>query len=610
MMALTPINLGSAPNDGKGDNLRTAGTKINANFANIEATLGAIPGGASGDGFPTVQAVLSNATMTYGEGPNQITASQIVRAHEQEVRFKVAASGASDHDMTTAGGVKLYVLPGADGHLPAAAFGYLANNNQSAAAGNYTALNKAMRAGSTQKRLVSIPVGVGFVNRGFRYDRDNYRFSGVIGLGPRGSCVIKYADTLTASGGDRTWMIQLHATGTDGFHFTLKNVTLDGNYGGNKEFGTTGIRMNEGFAEHVLIEDVDTHSFYYSGRELMGGRTEGAVTDRNGRAWNMIDQHGFATRGNMNNFGTPVVFENPVAWNCRGYPLDVSRGKAVILGRAEFSHDAATGPANNSGGFKMSADGSNPASNYAESLVADTIIVNNALQHGFLNTLGETPLPAEVEIKRLEVYGCGAAAAESQAFHARLNYLTRLGTAIFKDNLQRDMELRSQRVDIDEIILENSAVGDGDATFNQRHSIAIWGPVRFVRIGRLIAHNNQSRVLFIRPGADTATVACVVEIEYLELVNNNRNGNTNSAFSLIEVSSQFHPIYMRIRDGMAYDTRGTPLQTRIFRAVATGNRAARINIDRFVFGAGAQSGGRISTSGTGASITVGESIGV
>jgi hypothetical protein len=35
-MALQPINLGSAPNDGTGDPLRDGGTKINANFVDLD----------------------------------------------------------------------------------------------------------------------------------------------------------------------------------------------------------------------------------------------------------------------------------------------------------------------------------------------------------------------------------------------------------------------------------------------------------------------------------------------------------------------------------------------------------------------------------------------
>jgi len=117
-MALTPIKLGSAPNDGMGDNLRTAGQKINDNFAAIEATLGTIPTGVEGAGarsFTNVDALLANTQITYSSGSNQVVAGNIVRTLAEGFTYRVAASGASDHHVTTAGRVKLYVLPGDDG---------------------------------------------------------------------------------------------------------------------------------------------------------------------------------------------------------------------------------------------------------------------------------------------------------------------------------------------------------------------------------------------------------------------------------------------------------------------------------------------------------------
>jgi hypothetical protein len=118
MMALTPINLGSAPNDGRGDNLRTAGQTINDNFAAVEAALGTIPTGIEGAGarsFTNIDALLANTQTTYNSGSNQVVAGNIVRTLAEGFAYRVAASSASDHHVTTAGGVKLYVLPGPDG---------------------------------------------------------------------------------------------------------------------------------------------------------------------------------------------------------------------------------------------------------------------------------------------------------------------------------------------------------------------------------------------------------------------------------------------------------------------------------------------------------------
>ena len=94
-MALTPINLGSAPNDGRGDNLRTAGEKINANFDVVEAVLGTIPTGIEGAGarsFANVAALLATNQITYSSGSNQVVAGNILRTMAEGHIYEVQAS--------------------------------------------------------------------------------------------------------------------------------------------------------------------------------------------------------------------------------------------------------------------------------------------------------------------------------------------------------------------------------------------------------------------------------------------------------------------------------------------------------------------------------------
>lgn len=59
----------------------------------------------------TVPLLLADTVLDYstGTGKTKVATSQIV--HAGGFRYSVAASGASDHHLTTAGGVKLYVLP-------------------------------------------------------------------------------------------------------------------------------------------------------------------------------------------------------------------------------------------------------------------------------------------------------------------------------------------------------------------------------------------------------------------------------------------------------------------------------------------------------------------
>lgn len=71
--------------------------------------------------FATVAALLADRTMTYDAGARQVQADDVVEAGGY--RYTVAASGASDHHFTTAGGVRLYVRPMAASIFAAEAFG-------------------------------------------------------------------------------------------------------------------------------------------------------------------------------------------------------------------------------------------------------------------------------------------------------------------------------------------------------------------------------------------------------------------------------------------------------------------------------------------------------
>lgn len=64
-------------------------------------------------GFGTLTALLADTTMDYtaGAGVTLVAADDLLRVTELGATYKVAASGAIDHHLTTAGGVKLYALP-------------------------------------------------------------------------------------------------------------------------------------------------------------------------------------------------------------------------------------------------------------------------------------------------------------------------------------------------------------------------------------------------------------------------------------------------------------------------------------------------------------------
>jgi hypothetical protein len=76
------------------------------------------------DGFANVSALLADTTLTY----SAVTSGDIVRTRSEGFSYQVAASGATDQHVITAGGLKLYVLP-TDAGYNVKAFGALGDNS-------------------------------------------------------------------------------------------------------------------------------------------------------------------------------------------------------------------------------------------------------------------------------------------------------------------------------------------------------------------------------------------------------------------------------------------------------------------------------------------------
>lgn len=62
--------------------------------------------------FKDLATLLANSSLTYSD----VSAGDIIRTREEGFSYEVAASGASDNHVATAGGVKLYALPGDSGY--------------------------------------------------------------------------------------------------------------------------------------------------------------------------------------------------------------------------------------------------------------------------------------------------------------------------------------------------------------------------------------------------------------------------------------------------------------------------------------------------------------
>jgi hypothetical protein len=84
------------PTFANGENLGSVRTKINDAIEMVDIS-----------SFLNVAAVLADTSMTY----STVAAGDIVRTRSEGFSYQVAASGATDQHVTTAGGVKLYVQP-------------------------------------------------------------------------------------------------------------------------------------------------------------------------------------------------------------------------------------------------------------------------------------------------------------------------------------------------------------------------------------------------------------------------------------------------------------------------------------------------------------------
>lgn len=97
-----------------GENCSPAG--INNAIRNLMAQVAATPLATFMGEFDTVSLLIADTARTY----SNTTAGDYIRTRAEGFSYLVAASGASDHHVTTGGGLKLYVLPGAEGFNPMA----------------------------------------------------------------------------------------------------------------------------------------------------------------------------------------------------------------------------------------------------------------------------------------------------------------------------------------------------------------------------------------------------------------------------------------------------------------------------------------------------------
>ena len=141
------------------------GQKLNDNFTAVDTFAGGYEA-ASALELSNVAAVLADAVLSYtaGTGRVAVTAGNIIRTRSEGFSYQVAASGASNHHITTAGGVKLYVLPSGNGYN-VKAFGAVASGLVADVTTNSTAFNTAITAASVAGGAVYVPAGTYFTLR-------------------------------------------------------------------------------------------------------------------------------------------------------------------------------------------------------------------------------------------------------------------------------------------------------------------------------------------------------------------------------------------------------------------------------------------------------------
>lgn len=140
------------------------GAKLNANFQAVDA-FATTRNAEAAKRFDSVSSLLADTSLTYTTGSfSTVAAGAVIETRSEGFAYQVAASGASDHHVTTAGGVKLYVLPENNGYN-VKAFGAKASGLVADVTTNSTAFSAAITAASASGGAVYVPAGTYYTLR-------------------------------------------------------------------------------------------------------------------------------------------------------------------------------------------------------------------------------------------------------------------------------------------------------------------------------------------------------------------------------------------------------------------------------------------------------------
>lgn len=278
-----------------------------------------------------VAALIADTTLTYTAGQEgTVSAGDIITTRKEGFPYEVAASGATDHHLTTAGGVRLYVLP-INGEMSVEAFGAVASTSQLTAAGNVTAIRTALVAGAATGSAVVVPKRSNpfLVN-------DNFTIDGTLnGLRWRGDGKLKFANVMNPANPISVWMININDRVTPISDVQIEGLQLDGNRGSVTLSGVTpatsfGVLLDQQtlLGDGVEINGVTADNFVTSGFQIQQGPIVLRFPTARGNG-----AHGVG----FQNDPLGMLFQgwasiiSPRTSDCEGYGIDFTGGKVLCV---------------------------------------------------------------------------------------------------------------------------------------------------------------------------------------------------------------------------------------------------------------------------------------
>jgi len=248
-----------------------------------------------------VATLLADAALTYAAGStNSVAAGDIIQTRAEGFSYEVAASGASDHHVTTAGGMKLYILPNGAGEIEWGATGAVsgASNHGTqwtvAGAALSRAGTKVLRVGPGTWRFQYVTMPEGIVVKCAKWltvfkpvsidDRAIFTMDSGSAVSFIDGCTFEDATfeggEVTPTFSEQQHLITIH--GVDGASFigcTFKGWRGDALYLGSSDSGGTTERHNR---------NVQVLRCYFDG-----------VNNENRQAISVIDVDGLCVRDNV-----------------------------------------------------------------------------------------------------------------------------------------------------------------------------------------------------------------------------------------------------------------------------------------------------------------------